>query len=146
MDVKIIIDESAASPEVIIKAREITPDIQHVIDLLRGNHDRQLLGYNDREVFILDASKIFSIHTEGNKVTAVTEDGSFHLKNRLYEIDENPPNKFFIRISNSEIVNFNKVKSLDLSITGTITLKFKNGDKTYVSRRYVDKIKMHLGL
>ncbi len=118
MDVKIIIDESAASPEVIIKVREITPDIQHVIDLLRGNQNRQLLGYNDREVFILDATKIFSIHTEGNKVTAVTEDGPFHLKNRLYEIDENPPNKYFIRISNSEIVNFNKVKSLDLSITG----------------------------
>lgn len=146
MDVKIIIDEAVAKPEVVITAREITPEIQHVIDLLRDNHDRQLLGYNDREVFILDASKIFSIHTEGNKVTAVTDDGSFYLKNRLYEIDENPPNKYFIRISNSEIVNFNKVKSLDLSITGTITLKFKNGDKTYVSRRYVDKIKTHLGL
>ncbi len=146
MDVKIIIDESVINPEVVIKAREVTPDVQQVIDMLRGNLNRQLLGYNDREVFILDATKIFSIHTEGNKVTAVTEDGSFYLKNRLYEIDENPPNKTFIRISNSEIVNFSKVKSLDLSITGTITLKFKNGEKTYVSRRYVDKIKTHLGL
>ena len=103
MDVKIIIDEAVAKPEVVITAREITPEIQHVIDLLRDNHDRQLLGYNDREVFILDASKIFSIHTEGNKVTAVTDDGSFYLKNRLYEIDENPPNKYFIRIYRSLI-------------------------------------------
>ena len=52
----------------------------------------------------------------------------------------------FVRISNSEIVNFGHVTSLDTSISGTISLRMTNGDKAYVSRRYVSKIKKYLGL
>jgi DNA-binding LytR/AlgR family response regulator len=95
---------------------------------------------------MLETQAVMSIRTEGGKIIALCDDGTYILKNRLYEIENKPPSKYFVRISNSEIVNFQKVKSLDLSLTGTITLKFKNGDKTYVSRRYVEKIKRHLGL
>ena len=77
---------------------------------------------------------------------AICDEGTYLLKNRLYEIEAQPPSRFYVRISNSEIVNFQKVKSLDLSLSGTITLKFKNGEKAYVSRRYIDKIKAHLGI
>jgi DNA-binding LytR/AlgR family response regulator len=38
------------------------------------------------------------------------------------------------------------VKSLDLSIAGTITMKFDTGEKSFVSRRYVEKIKNYLGI
>lgn len=51
-----------------------------------------------------------------------------------------------IRISNSEIVNLKKVKNLDLSFVGTICMELSNGDVSYVSRRYVSKIKRLLGL
>ena len=52
----------------------------------------------------------------------------------------------FIRISKSEIVNLKMVDSLDLSFIGTICIKLKNGTNTYVSRRYVKKIKQILGI
>ncbi len=55
------------------------------------------------------------------------------------------PNQF-VRISNSEIVNLKKVKNFDLSITGTICVELANDTKTYVSRRYVSKIKKVLGI
>lgn len=146
MDVKIIIDEQYHKPCLTIHTDRITPEIQEIIDRLKSDTEEQLLGYHEGEVFIIPPETVLSLRTESGKIVALCDDGTFALKNRLYELEENPPNKYFVRISNSEIVNFQKVKSLDLSITGTITLKFKNGDKTYVSRRYVDKIKTHLGI
>ena len=52
----------------------------------------------------------------------------------------------FVRISNSEIINLKKVKSFDLSFAGTICVTLSNGQTTYVSRRYVSKIKQVLGM
>jgi len=146
LEIKIIIDEQYKSPCLTIHTDQMTPEIQALIDLLNTQKESRLLGYNDGEVFMLETHTVLSIRTEGGRIIALCDDGSYILKNRLYEIENKPPSKYFVRISNSEIVNFQKVKSLDLSLTGTITLKFKNGDKTYVSRRYVEKIKRHLGL
>ena len=47
----------------------------------------------------------------------------------------------FVRISNSEIVNLRKIKRMDTSITGTIKMYLEGEIETYVSRRYVSKIK-----
>lgn len=70
----------------------------------------------------------------------------YRLKNRLFELEEQLTGTTFVRISNSEIANFSKVASMDMGLSGTITLRFKNGETTYVSRRYVEKIKQYLGL
>ena len=49
-------------------------------------------------------------------------------------------------ISNGEIINIKKVKGFDLSFTGTICVSLSNGTVTYVSRRYVSKIRHLLGI
>ncbi|MDE5616672.1 MAG: LytTR family transcriptional regulator, partial [Clostridia bacterium] len=54
--------------------------------------------------------------------------------------------KTIVRISNSEIINLKFVKKFDLSFNGTICVLFSNGSVTYVSRRYVSKIKNTLGI
>lgn len=69
-----------------------------------------------------------------------------NLKFRLYELEKRFAGTQLIRISNSEIVNLQKVESLDFSISGTITLKFDNGEKAFVSRRYIEKIKKYIGM
>ena len=51
-----------------------------------------------------------------------------------------------MRISNSEIVNLKKVRGFDLSFAGTICVSLSDGSVTYVSRRYVSKIKQVLGI
>ena len=56
------------------------------------------------------------------------------IKYRLYEIEERFQESKLIRISNSEIVNFEKVKSLDMSMSGIVSLKLDIGEKTFVSR------------
>ena len=48
--------------------------------------------------------------------------------------------------SENEIINLKKVRGFDLSFTGTICVSLSNGTVTYVSRRYVAKIKQFLGI
>jgi len=146
LDVEIKLDPNFKTPKLVIYTSEITNQISEIIKKLSNNNSMLLLGFDDKKIFIINPNDVFSIFTENTKILARSTQGLFILKNRLYEIDENPPNESFVRISNSEIVNFSKVSSLDTSITGTITLNFMNGEKTFVSRRYVEKIKKFLGV
>ena len=72
--------------------------------------------------------------------------GEYVLRLRLYELEKRLPSDQFVRISNSEIINLKKVNSFDLSLTGTICVRLSNGTTTYVSRRYVSKLKKILGI
>ena len=65
---------------------------------------------------------------------------------RLYELEERLDRKAFVRVSHSEIVNWKRVTALDLSLSGTIRVTLEGGVVTYVSRRYVKKIKEVLGI
>ena len=95
---------------------------------------------------ILEPDEISRVYSEGRKIIAVTPDGEYVLKNRLFEIEEILEKSKFARISNSEIINLKKVKHFDLSFRGTICVKMNDGSVTYVSRRYVSKIKTILGV
>ena len=64
----------------------------------------------------------------------------------LYELEEQLDRGKFVRISNGEIINLDKVTAVDLSLTGTIRMTLGEAGYAYVSRRYVKKIKEALRL
>ncbi len=71
------------------------------------------------------------------------------VKMRLYEFEELAAKcgwTDFIRISNTDIVNFSKVTKLDMSLSGIIRVNFTNGKDAMVSRRYMNKIKDQLNM
>ena len=89
---------------------------------------------------------IFRIYTGNQKVYIQTLQGEYAIRYRLYELEEALDKKQFLRISNSEIVNVKKIRDIDLSIIGRICIRFLNNTQTYVSRRYIPKIKKSLGI
>ena len=98
------------------------------------------------EALLLPQEAFLRFYTEDKGVLAQTQEGSFPVRLRLYELEEALSGTRFVRVSNSEIVNLNKVSALDLSLTGTIKLTLEGAAAVYVSRRYVRKIKQVLGL
>ena len=68
------------------------------------------------------------------------------ISKKLYELEEAYGEDNFVRISKSELVNVKKIKSLDLSLTGTIKVIMKNGYETFSSRRNIAKIRERLSL
>ena len=91
-------------------------------------------------------AKVFAIG-DGKVVSAQTGQDVYPFRLRLYELEERLDRTRFARISSGEIVNLDRVTSLDLSLSGTIRMTLDGGIQTYVSRRYVKKIKetLHLG-
>lgn len=146
MQVEVKIDSSYTEPKIIILTAAMTDDISNLVKKLSADAPQILVGIRGDKVEVLEQSDLIRIYTGAGKVFAVTHKGEYTLRLRLYELEERLDSHRFVRISNSEIINLKKVINFDLSFTGTIYVKLSNGTVTYVSRRYVSKIKKLLGI
>ncbi len=144
MKLEFDINEKYQDDKIIICANKITDELQEFVNKLNNEKNNKIYGYKNDKIFILEENKIETIYSENKKVFIRYENGNiYETKKRIYEFENNLPNKF-VRISNSEIVNFDKVQNLDFKIVGTIILNFYTDRYTYVSRRYVKKIREYL--
>lgn len=146
MQVEIKVDSSYTEPKIIIIAASMTEDISNIVKKLSEDVPQIISGSKNGKIEILEQPDLIRAFANGGKVTAVTDKGEYTLRLRLYELEERLSSSQFIRISNSEIINLKKVSNFDLSFTGTICVKMSNGTVTYVSRRYVSKLKKILGI
>lgn len=146
MQIEIKIDDSCTEPKIIVITDSVTDELNNIIKRLSENSPQILSGIKDDKLEILEQSDLIRIYANSGKVFAVTDNGEYILRFRLYELEERLDKNKFVRISNSEIINLKKIKNFDLSITGTICVRFLNDTVTYVSRRYVAKIKQILGI
>lgn len=146
MEIEIKIDSSFTDTKIIVEAPSMTEEVQAVIKKLSEDGPQLLSGSRDGKIEVLDQSELIRIYAGAGKVFAVTDKGEYTMRLRLYELEERLDRRRFVRISNSEIINLKKVKSFDLSLTGTICVKLSDDTATYVSRRFVSKIKKTLGI
>ena len=144
MKIEFDINEKYQEDKIIICTNKITDELQEFVNKLNNEKNNKMYGYKNDIIFILEENKIETIYSENKKVFIRYENGNiYETKKRIYEFENNLPNKF-VRISNSEIVNFDKVQNLEFKIVGTIILNFYTDRYTYVSRRYVKKIREYL--
>ncbi len=146
MQLEVKIDSSCMEPKVVIWTAAMTEDVKTILNRLSDRAPQILSGSKDNKIEVIEQSDLIRIYASGGKVLAVTRKGEYALRLRLYEIEERLPSHQFVRISNSEIINLKNVNNFDLSFTGTICVKLANGTVTYVSRRYVSKLKKILGI
>ncbi len=146
MKIELKLDESCTEPRIIIIAKEKTEEIFKIMEILSSNMPPGIVGFDGSSAILLDPTHIVRIYAAVGKVFAVTEKKEYTLHLRLYEVEEKLNRSSFVRISNSEIINIKRAKKFDLSIAGTICVSLSNGDVSFVSRRYVTKIKKTLGI
>ena len=115
--------------------------------LRRLGEPRRLTGFRQGTAVPLEAAEVLRFYGEDKEVRAQALGGAVYtVRLRLYELEERLDRKAFVRVSHSEIVNWKRVTALDLSLSGTIRVTLEGGVVTYVSRRYVKKIKEVLGI
>ncbi len=146
VEIELKIDPAFSSIKVIIQAQALDAQVEDLMQRISEPQPRLLIGFQEDRVEILDPAEITRIYAAQQKVYASAARGTYLLRLRLYELEERLERDGFLRISNSELINLRKVKNFDLSISGTIYVQFQNGEHTYVSRRYVTKIKSALGI
>lgn len=147
MKVEIRLQEGCPEPHVILVADHMTRELESLVKLLSQGQSTSLTGFQGSRVVLLEPERILRLYASQGKVLARTAEGEdYVVKARLYELEERLAREDFVRISNSELVNLRQIKGFDLSLTGTIRVALAGGETTYVSRRYVGKIKERLGI
>ncbi len=146
MQVEVRIDPAQHEPKVIILTAGMSEEVTALVNQLTAETPSMLTGVKDEKLILLQERDIIRVYAAEGKVFATTEKGDFALRQRLYEMEERLDSRVFVRISNGEIINLRKAKGFDLKLAGTICVSLEGGVVTYVSRRYVSRIKQVLGV
>ncbi len=142
MKITTIIDPDREEEICIYAHREtaLTEAVRRLIE-----EEMQLIGYREREAVVLDTAAVCCFTVEAGVVYAVTADGTYRMRQRLYQLEEHlPPD--FIRINQSCIANLRRIRRFDTSLSCTLRVVFDTGATDYVSRRNLKKVKEKIGL
>ena len=141
LKVEIKLEKGREEPKVIILAGAETEEVRQLARQLQGLRLDPVPVRRGEERLLLPQEVFLRFYTDGKGVSAQTEEESYAVPLRLYELEERLDQSRFVRISNGEIINLDKVTAVDLSLSGTIRMTLEGGVYAYVSRRYVKKIK-----
>lgn len=143
--------EKCDKPYCVIHTQTETDSIKAIAEQIsrmdESGRTTMLTGWDGDYCIQVKQNEIFRIYSMDKKVYLETEKENLLLKLRLYEFEELAQScgwTDFIRISNTDIVNFSKVTKLDMTLTGIVRVNFTNGKEAIVSRRYMNKIKKEL--
>ncbi|MEG0551099.1 MAG: LytTR family DNA-binding domain-containing protein [Vagococcus sp.] len=127
-----------------IYANSMTDEIKAIIQICSEDTPSQLFGVKEEQLIPIQKEEVIRFFSEDKKTYCELEDGIVQVREALYKLEE----RFMemIRISNSEIINPDFIKNLELSLAGTIKVNFKTGNYSYTSRRYMKEFKRRLGL
>ncbi len=143
INIKVEIDPSYTSPQVVIRADQQSELIEKIIYAVENCMEEeypQITAFNKEEVILLNQWDIYRVYTENRKLTICTKEKSYESRMPLKELEEILNEDIFVRISRFEIINIKKVKSFDMSIAGTIKVLFENNTEAWVARRCVKTI------
>lgn len=144
MKLELNIDEKVKETLVVVSANKIDKEVQNLINYIEYSSE-YLIGIVENKASIIDIDEIIRVYIEDRKTFVVTLKDTYVVKKKLYEV-ENMVTRNFIKILQSEIANIKFIKNLDFSNTGTIVIKYKNSDISYVSRRMIKEFKLKLGI
>ena len=147
MQVEVKLDPERKEIGIVVLAPAPSPEVDELVRRLEAERLSPLRGWQGDSMTLLPQSQVVRCYAQDKRVYAAVEGGTvYSLRERLYELEEKLDRRRFVRISNGEILNLDKVTAVDLSFTGTIRMTLGVEGYAYVSRRYVKKIKETLKL
>lgn len=104
------------------------------------------IGEIDSKYEIIHYSKILFIESYGHDICLHTNDKTYSIREKLYEIEEILNDRSFIRINKSQVINIKAVKEIIPTFNSRINLLMKNNQKLTVTRNYNQSFKRSIGL
>ena len=146
MEVELKLEPGRETPKLVLTAGADTPEVRALLERLRALSPEPLTVWEGERSLRLPQEEFLRFYTQDKGVVAQDARGIYRVEQRLYELEELLDSRRFVRISNSEIINLERVTAVDLSVTGTIRMTLDGTVAAYVSRRYVKKIKETLNM
>ena len=137
MKVDISISPEIEEPFVVIHTKEMNSEIADLAkDISEYTSGGKIIGNADDRMIVLEAESISVIRVEGI---------TYRVGKRMYELLE-MLGKDFMQVSKSASINLKYLKSVEPYFNGVMVLHLKDGEKEYISRKYVPMLKKYLGI
>ncbi len=144
MNVKLLFiqdDTLGEEIEVIVRARERDERVEKLLYELSEHSGQSASNRLFSEKYNINAANLILVMRDGRYVTAKTVSGDYTIKDALTRVEESLDPAWFVRISQSEIINLKYLKNWDFVGGGIIQVKMEHGIVSYTSRRYAKQIR-----
>ena len=142
MKVKLELDPSLTEPEIIIKAPQLTPEVNELVQSLQLK-SRQLIFYQGETEYYLALEQILFFEVSDRRTWAHTSTQLYQVKASLKELEERLP-RDFQSCSKGVILNTKQIYALTKNLAGC-EIKFADSEKkVYVSRHYYQTLRDYL--
>ncbi len=145
MKVNIDISAEYREPFAVIHTDKVTKEIQRMIDIFSNSETPVTALQNEEDIVVLQPKDIYMVRVENGDTVIYGAKQKYRSRKRLYELALQL-GKQFMQISKTTLINLSYMDSIEPGFSGTLLLKLKNGDKDYVSRKYLPEFKKYLGL
>ena len=127
--------------EITVCAAEKNERVDKLLSVLSELSKQLASGQQFSEKYHINSADIILIMRDGRYVTAKTVRGDYTIKDALTHVEESLDPAWFVRISQSEIINLKFLKNWDFVGGGVIQVKMEHGIVSYTSRRYAKQIR-----
>ena len=134
--VKFIQDINTDDIEIVIKAKDKNAEVERILNLLDTNTENSIVCDMVLNEDIVDTDDIIIISKVGRYLSVKTVNNEYIVSQPLYKIEEELDKNWFVKISQSEIVNLRYVKKWSFDGGGIIKIELENNLYSYTSRRY----------
>ena len=132
MKVEVHIDSHFQEEAVTITAPTLSTRVERIRDFVEELDQKgRLRAKKDGEAYLIESQLFQRFYIENRQVIGETMTDQFILT-------------FFLKISQSEIINTKSIDHLHFTSGGSVQIYLKNGNLTYSSRRYLKAIKEKL--
>ncbi len=135
-----IIENIETALQVIIECRKADMEVMRLKNHIELFENKLQAKLGDK-FFLINPTDVLYFESVDDRTFLYTADNVYEVKHRLYELEEILSDRDFIRISKSQIVNINCIKSLAPELNRSITATLINGEILNISRRYAKALK-----
>ncbi len=129
--------------EVIVKYAKMDQDVKRLISLLQAVDTKIICESEDGEK-IVNAADIFYIESVDKRTYIYCENEVYRTQLRLYQLLGMLSDMDFVQINKACILNVNVLDAMKTLFNSRMEATLKNGERLYVTRKYLNGIKNKL--
>lgn len=145
MQINIEIQNDITDTIVTIRCKERDAFVERLIAAIQVI-DKQIMVMHEGNVTALNLEEILYIESVDRKCFLYTAEKVYESFNKLYELEQQLAQYFFVRINKSCVVNLKNINSIKTYINRRLLITLSNEEQLIVSRQYADEIKVLLGV
>ena len=127
--------------EVFIRYAKSTEDVERIVSLLKSMDKKVLCTSDNNEEKQVSVFDIYYFESVDKKVYVYCDKDVYRTENRIYQLAEDLVHLGFVQISKAFLLNANMLASVQPLRNSRIEATLKNGEKVFVTRKYLKNIK-----